>query len=140
MQWLERVKNACASDGRARIKAIHVNIGAVKELGYPIVDSNKEHWDVYHTAPWADPELALADTYLIDGRFRVAYAIQTLLHCSHHAIVMVHDFANRPYYHCLREIMREIARADNLLVFQVPSDFERTTAEAPLAGHARDPL
>ena len=139
LQWLEKVKRACAVDGRAGIKVIHVDIGAVKELGYPIDDSNKERWDVYHSAPWADRDLALADTYLIDGRFRVACAIQTALHCSRHAIIMVHDFANRPYYHCIREIMREIARADNFSVFQVRSDFEPATAESLLARYTRDP-
>jgi hypothetical protein len=139
LAWLEKVKRACAPVGKTEIKTIHVDIGAVKELGYPKDDSNKDRWDIYHSAPWADPDLALADTYLIDGRFRVACVIQTALHCSNRAIVMVHDFANRPYYHCVFEIMREIARTDNLSVFQVRSDFERARAEGLLAQHARDP-
>jgi hypothetical protein len=139
LAWLEKVKKACALDGKTQIKMIHVDIGAVKELGYPKDDSNNDSWDIYHSAPWTDPDLALADTYLIDGRFRVACVIQTALHCSNRAIVMVHDFANRPYYHCVFEIMREIARTDNLSVFQVRGDFERARAVGLLAQHARDP-
>ena len=139
LAWLEKVKKACALDGKTQIKMIHVDIGAVKDLGYPKDDSNKEHWDIYHSEPWTDGDVAFADTYLIDGRFRVACVIQTALRCPRHAIVMVHDFANRPYYHCILEVMREIARTDNLSVFQVRSDFERATAEALLTQHARDP-
>jgi hypothetical protein len=139
LDWLEKVKKACAPNGKTQIKAIHVNIGALKELGYPKDDSSKALWDAYHSAPWADPDLALADTYLVDGRFRVACVMQTALRCRNHAIVMVHDFRNRPYYHCVREIVREIARIDNLSVFQVQSDFERARAEALLAQHAHDP-
>ena len=139
LDWLEKVKKACAPNGKTQIKAIHINIGALKELGYPKDDSSKALWDAYHSAPWADPDLALADTYLVDGRFRVACVMQTALRCRNHAIVMVHDFRNRPYYHCVREIVREIARIDNLSVFQVQSDFERARAEALLAQHAHDP-
>jgi hypothetical protein len=139
LEWLEKVRKACAPNEKPEIKVIHVNIGAVKDLGYPKDDSCKALWDAYHSAPWTDPDLALADTYLVDGRFRVACVMQTALHCSNHAVVMVHDFANRPYYHCVLEIMREIARTDNLSVFQVRSDFERARAEGLLAQHARDP-
>jgi hypothetical protein len=139
LAWLEKVKAACVPNGITEIKAIHVNIGEVKEFGYPKDDSRQELWEGYHTAPWIDPDLALADTYLLDGRFRVACVMQTALRCSAQAIIMVHDFADRPNYHCVREVLREIARADNLSVFQLGSDFDRATAVALLARHAQDP-
>lgn len=137
--WLEKVKEACTSNSKSEIKLIHADIGPVKELGYPKDESNKMHWELYHRMPWADPDVALADTFLVDGRFRVACVMQTALHCSQNAIVMVHDFANRPYYHCVREVVREVARADNLSVFQPRRDFSRVTAEALLNQYTRDP-
>src|SRR5579863_9654820 len=133
LAWLEKVKRACTADGKTEIKTLHVDIGVVKELGYPRDESSKERWQIYHSAPWSDPDLALADTFLIDGRFRVACVVQIALRCSGHSVVVVHDFANRPYYHCVLKIMREIARTDNLSVFQVRSDFEQGAAEALLA-------
>jgi hypothetical protein len=136
--WLEKVKEACTSNGKSEIKLIHADIGPIKELGYPRDESNKMLWERYHRAPWADPDVTLADTFLVDGRFRVACVMQTALHCSQNAIVMVHDFANRPYYHCIGEVVREIARADNLSVFQLRSDFNRAIAEALLTQYACD--
>lgn len=137
--WLEKVKRTCKANGKLEIKTIHVDIGAVKELGYPKDESSKERWQNYYTAPWSDPDLPLADTFLVDGRFRVACAVQIALRGSRQAIVAFHDFANRPYYHCILKVMREIARSDNLSVFQVRSDFEEAAAEALLAEHAYDP-
>jgi len=139
LTWLEKVKKECVPNGKTEIKAIHVDIGAVKELGYPKDDSSRALWHLYHTAPWTDPDLALGDTYLVDGRFRVACVMQTALRCSSDATFMVHDFANRPYYHCVWRVVREIARTDNLSVFQLRSDFDRAAAEGLLAQHANDP-
>jgi hypothetical protein len=139
LEWLDKVRIACMPNGKTEIKTIHVDIGAVRELGFPKDDSTQSLWDDYHTAPWTDPDLALADTYLIDGRFRVACVMQTAMRCSSSAIVMVHDFANRPYYQSVSRVLREIARTDNLSIFQLRGDFERATAEALLSRHARDP-
>ena len=139
LAWLEKVKRECAPNGKTTIKVIHVDIGPIKELGYPKDDNSQMLWDVYHTAPWTDPCVALADTYLVDGRFRVACVMQTALRCSNHALVMIHDFANRPYYHCVREVLREIVRTDNLSLFQLRSDLDRAAAKGLLAKHAHDP-
>jgi hypothetical protein len=140
LEWLEKVKNACIPNERTRIKTIHVNIGPLKELGYPKDDKGTSLWETYHSSPWDDPDVAMADTYLIDGRFRVACAVQTALRCSKSAVIMIHDFANRPNYHCVRQVLREIVCTDDLSVFQLRSDFTHLKATALLAQHAQDPV
>ena len=39
------------------------------------------------------------DLVLIDGRFRVACALQTILNTNDDVIILWHDFTDRPYYH-----------------------------------------
>ncbi len=58
-----------------------------------------------------------ADLYLIDGRFRVACFMKTLLNCRPDAMIMVHDFASRSEYSIIKSMAREIAVVEDLSVF-----------------------
>ncbi len=137
--WLDKVRAECASNDKTKLTLIHVDIGPVKQLGYPADDSKKARWPDYHTAPWADRTIADADCYLIDGRFRVACMLQTALRCPDRALLLFHDFAPRRYYHSVQEILREIARAETLSVFQKPLNFDRQRAAELLSEFALDP-
>jgi hypothetical protein len=138
-EWLGKVEQACVPNEKTTLKTVLVDIGPIKALGYPKDETCKDRWESYHLSPWLDPALADADTYLIDGRFRVACVLQTILRCSSSAVVMIHDFANRKHYQGVVPLLREIARADNLSVFLPKPDFSRAAARALLAKHALDP-
>lgn len=86
-------------------------------MGFPIDPSTKDRWPNYHSAIWNTVDVAEADLYFVDGRFRVACFAQIVLHCSPTAIIGMHDFASRPAYHCVKEIAREIARVGDLSFF-----------------------
>ena len=73
----------------------------------PELTPERESWRAYHEGVWAEPEASRADLYLVDGRFRVACFMQTLLHASPDALVAIHDFAKRPQYHVVQEVARE---------------------------------
>jgi hypothetical protein len=138
-EWLGKVEQACVPNDRTQLKTILVDIGEIKGLGYPKDETSKEKWADYHTAPWHHPPLATADTYLIDGRFRVACALQVLLRAPSRALILIHDFANRKYYHGVLPLMQELARADNLSVFQARSNVDWDAAKTLLIKHAHDP-
>jgi hypothetical protein len=75
---------------------------------------------------WENDAADTADLYLIDGRFRVACFLETLLHCRPDAVILFHDFAPRPNYHIVREFAREVATAATLSVFIRKPDHSRS--------------
>jgi len=117
-KWLDSVATHCQqAPNTNKLNLIHVDIGPLKELGYPADETRRDHWPDYHTGVWDKIKNTAADTYLIDGRFRVACFIQTLLHASSDAIVLVHDFRNRNIYSVMNDFGREIIYSENLSVF-----------------------
>jgi hypothetical protein len=72
---------------------------------------------------------------VVDGRLRVACS-QGALRCGE-SIIGRHDFRSRPHYHCVHDIVREIASMGDLSIFQ-PLDDALARTEAPLARHRFD--
>ena len=139
-EWLQTVQAFCdANPVRTRPTLHHADIGPTGELGFPVGEEHKSKWPNYYNQIWTVPAAATADTYLVDGRFRVASAMQVLLHAPADAVLLMHDYANRPSYHPVAEFTREIARADNLSVFQRSSIFNRNRAAECLMRHALNP-
>ena len=57
-------------------------------------------WLNYHQAIWDAVDASKLDFVLVDGRFRVACALQLLLRTREKTpLIMVHDFTPREYYH-----------------------------------------
>ena len=138
--WLRKVQAHCSDQPTAlKPRLFHADIGPVVELGYPRNDRLRDHWPRYHDGVWPHKGAINADLYLIDGRFRVACFIQVLLRAQSSAIILIHDFANRPQYHVIREFAREIAAAESLSAFQRRVDFDPTRAGSCLADHCFDP-
>ncbi len=64
------------------------------------------------------------DTCLIDGRFRVACAIQTILKCQNIKFLMIHDYTFREYYHIIEEFLDIVEIIDTLAIFEVKLDVD----------------
>lgn len=115
--WLATVRQACTREECAvKPKLLFADIGPVGKWGRPD-SSSRPRWPVYYEAVWEEPGVSAADLYFIDGRFRVACFVSTLLHCRADSLIMFHDFAARPQYHAVRSVAREIASFENLSVF-----------------------
>jgi hypothetical protein len=71
--WLQTVEDACKSANvKAQPRLLHVDIGELKDWGYPKNDSRRADWPSYHSLVWELEGSKQADSYLVDGRFRVA--------------------------------------------------------------------
>jgi hypothetical protein len=117
-EWQDSVKAKCL-EGHLPIvpTLIRSDIGPIGEWGYPKDESAKERWPSYHTDVWRDADLSEADLYMVDGRFRVACFMQTILHCEYDSLIMIHDYASRKAYHVVGEVARLVATAEDLSVF-----------------------
>jgi hypothetical protein len=116
--WLAKVHEECQGTEGARPELMFADIGPTGEWGMPIDPTTRDRWPHYHAAIWTAYEVREADTYFIDGRFRVASFLQAIIHCRPDAILMFHDFRSRPYYHAVLEVATEVAVAEDLSVFR----------------------
>jgi hypothetical protein len=137
-EWLANVASA-TKDCVTRPQLIHVDIGRLREWGFPADREKQNSWPQYHEDIWQRPESRNADLYFIDGRFRVACFVQCLLHSTPGTFIAIHDFASRPQYHPIKNIAREIARANNMSVFQRPMHLDSEQAQELLHKHRLNP-
>ena len=75
-------------------------------------------WVNYHTAIWELIDGNKLDFILIDGRFRLACALQSILHCHQKPYILIHDFWNRNQYHPILNFMDVIDKAETSVVLK----------------------
>ncbi|WP_428377382.1 hypothetical protein [Lichenicoccus sp.] len=158
--WLQQVREACAAAGAPAAggpaaggpaaggpaagvtvvpELVGVDIGAVGNWGYPVDPTTHARWSAYHSDIWANPRAARADLYLVDGRFRIACAMQVLRRCRPDALLLVHDFASRAHYHPIREVAQEIATVEDLSLFRCPPARDMVQIHALLDAYRFEP-
>jgi hypothetical protein len=125
-EWLSSVETACRENkSKVSPRCFFVDIGPIGDWGGPTDRSTRDRWPSYHCAVWKDiPTSRDADLYLIDGRFRVACFLQSLLHAKRNALFAIHDFTSREEYHPIKQFTREVARANELSAFLRNDDFD----------------
>jgi hypothetical protein len=116
--WLQIVEDACKyANVKAQPRLLHVDIGELKDWGYPKNDLRRADWPSYHSLVWELEGSKQADFYLVDGRFRVACFLQIISRMQRPVPIAVHDFADRPHYHVILQFGDEIARVESMSVF-----------------------
>jgi len=135
-EWLNKVEESCARNATAlQPTLIHADIGELTHWGWPAGQTHREHWPKYHEAVLSAPDVLPFDTYLIDGRFRIACFMQSLIHCRPDSLILIHDFPPRPSYAIVHQVAREIACATNLSIFIRSEKFDLTLATKILSTH-----
>ena len=132
-RWIAKISQVpevdrAISDGI--VKLLHVDIGVVGKWGVPIDQEKIDQWFTYPAAPWE--HIDRADLVLIDGRFRVACIIESVLRAQPRTMIAVHDFWNRPKYHAALPFLEWHQSCDTLAVFRARSDIDRERAMALL--------
>lgn len=110
--WLRAVA-ACPDVQAAGVELVHVDIGPTGKWGFPV--------GFDHATRWPDYPRALGDrtpdTVLVDGRFRVACAMNALARLDDGFVLLVHDYNRRPHYRVLEDFFNRIESAQSLHVF-----------------------
>lgn len=120
--WLAKVGADPALAG-CDFTPFHADIGPVGEWGYPADERYIRDWPRYHAAIWRHLSGA-PDAVLIDGRFRVACLLQCLIHGRPDAVLLFHDFINRPHYHAVLRHVEIVAQADSLAALRAKPERE----------------
>jgi len=92
-EWIETVKKQCFGN----VEFFHVDIGARRNYGYPEAGCSEERMREYSRTLLKVPDIQNVDTVFIDGRFRVACALQTFLLEKQPNQILFDDFMNRQH-------------------------------------------
>ena len=104
-------------EGEQRVDTLQ--IGTTGEWGFPLSHEPVVAWLNYHQAIWDVVDASKLDFVLVDGRFRVACALQLLLRTREKTpLIMVHDFTPREYYHVLLEYFDVVEEADTAVIME----------------------
>jgi len=122
--WIESID---VSKRKNDIKLNWVNLGDLENWGRPKTYSYRNNFIDYIGAVW---QFNLkADLILIDGRFRVACFLNSLINAEEGSVIIFDDYTNRPYYHIVEEILPRFDECGRQAVFKVPKQFDINLAK-----------
>lgn len=136
-KWLCNVEQRVRSLGRQdNFTAVYVNVGKLGTWGYP-TDRKFEHaWSEYSGVVKNHTD---ADVVFIDGRFRVACILQTILFAKNYPTIVVHNFWSRPKYYEALSFLHVVSKGSSLLVATINPSFDRYKCQEVLAKYMLTP-
>src|SRR5690606_30407997 len=100
--WVEKLsRNREIASGiqAGTVKFLHVDLGPTGDWGYPTDISTAAKWPEYSLSAWRTLNAHSIDTVLIDGRFRVACALNAIFRCRQDTDKENHDSCDDITYH-----------------------------------------
>lgn len=131
LSWRDHVWAELDEGQRDRTRLVHVDLGEVGNWGFPKSYAHKDRFPMYFDGPWADgfdPQLVL-----IDGRFRVACFLTSLLRAKPGTLLLFDDYTERAYYHVIEEFLRPQQQTERQAVFEVPAVVDTQAISTMLA-------
>lgn len=112
--WVERVKQSVS---REEIQIIHADLGPVGDYGRPVDYQKFDSFPDYFEGIWNGG--SKPDLVLIDGRFRVACFLTSLLFCEEGTIIIFDDYKDRSHYHIVERVIAPSAVSGRQAIFNV---------------------
>lgn len=131
--WAQRVQHAIDARNFASPAILYpVDIGPVGLWGRPL---DARDWKLFYNYPskiWDEPFFRHPDVVLIDGRFRAACLAVTRLKITRPVTVLFDDYAQRPAYHVVEELVGPPRMVGRMAVFQVSPVQQMTVADTEM--------
>ncbi len=119
VSWFNKLREFApvkAAKAEGRLRFVAIDLGPTKKWGYPIDQRAIERWPMYSEAPWSALQTA-PDLILIDGRFRMACALEAARRALKDATIAIHDF-QRSHYQIARLFLKRVEMVERLAVFR----------------------
>lgn len=137
-KWIARLMQRAeirAAAAEKRLQLIHADIGEIGQWSLPVDPSADLAWENYCLGVWTLLPSA-PDLVLVDGRFRLACCILSLLACPPGTRILLHDFGlkkrNRRNYGLVTQLAEITQSCDSLVMLQHKTDFDPLKAVALL--------
>jgi hypothetical protein len=106
---------------------VWVNLGDLTKWGRPKSYKYRSSFIDYISGVWNFK--SQADVILIDGRFRVACFLYSLIHAKKDSIIIFDDYLNRPWYHIVEDVIPLHDKCGRQAFFKVPATFNKNLAQ-----------
>ena len=123
-KWINKVD---ISKKNKRIDINWVNLGEIENWGRPKTYEYRNHFIEYISNVWHFN--VKADVILVDGRFRVACFLYSLINAKEGSIIIFDDYMNRPHYHVVEEVLGIYKKCGRQVIFKVPLEFNKQLAK-----------
>lgn len=135
----------CNFENNAQLTLIYANIGMTREWGVPLstkcTPGRLRKWRRYAVLPWdiMRVENLSPDLVLIDGRFRVACALESLknLNANSDAKILFDDYFEREHYSVVEQFGDLIEKVGRMAVFK-PKSVDPEKIASTLAEYSAD--
>ena len=123
-EWHQAIKKDL--NGCSNIDLIYCDIGAVGHWGKPINNNGIKNYHAYIVFPWqvAQEKNIDIDLILIDGRFRVACFLYSLICAQPGTTILFDDYTFRPRYHVVEEFCTKLKNHGRMAEFRVEKNFD----------------
>ena len=111
---------------KSRIKLVWTNLGYLTKWGRPNSYKYRNNFIDYVASVWNFKKQA--DVILIDGRFRVACFLYSLMHSKNGSVIIFDDYFNRPWYHVIEEVISLHDQCGRQAVFKVSDIYNKKLA------------
>ncbi len=133
-------------DRHSMAKLIHVNIGLTQHWGMPVFTKptrrRLRRWEEYAKAPWRYYRTIAQqpDLILVDGRFRVACVLESLLSLSplSETQILLDDYVGRPWYEVV-EHFANIELAGRMAILRPRKLLDRIQVRRLVRQYCADP-
>lgn len=122
--WANKVRDSL-EHASSSVYIEYCNIGEVGEFGKPkSLEKIQEYWK-YMVTPWeiAKQNHLVPDLVLIDGRFRVASFLYSLVSARIGTSIFFDDYFDRPYYFIVEEFCQLTERHGRMAQFTVTRNY-----------------
>ena len=135
--WTDRVRRSVARTA-SHLLMEHCDIGEVRDWGMPATESRFADYWKYMVLPWkiARQHSLVPDTVLIDGRFRVASFLYSLISARQGTVILFDDYFDRPEYFVAEEFCRLSERHERMAVFIATTNYSYTDITARIVQYS----
>lgn len=126
-RWLEKTK-ASFNSANTKLLLGHCDIGEVGDWGVPKSTDQVHNFWKYMATPWqiAKQYNHVPDTVLIDGRFRIASFLFSLLSARVGTTILFDDYMDRPQYFVVEEFCKLKETRGRMGVFTTSNQYSVT--------------
>lgn len=120
--WIDKLRaepDLSSAEQNGRLVFHQPKIGSTGAWGKPTDVAQKYTWYAYHSDVWKLLDSKALDVVFVDGRFRMACALQAAARVRDNCLVVVHDFWRRERYSRILEHFDTVDRVDQLAVLRV---------------------
>lgn len=139
-KWAEMMEEKVRSQGAEAYTHIHyVDIGKTKAWSRPVNRDYLQNWPSYAISVWDRPDFIDPDVVLIDGRFRPACFLVTLMRIKKPTVILWDDYVERRQYHVAETLLKRSKTIGRMVQFDAVPGLFKPEHLALLAQKMLDP-